>query len=146
MVDDLISRQAAIDAIDECFKKVVRAGNMSAYEYDSAYTQGEIDAYVTAIDTVKTLPAAQPEQVCVADVTLTDEQVKEVVEKAKNAVISVIELEPHWIPVSERLPETYGAYLVQDVCGVIFVDYWRGYWLAKTTMVAWRELPEPYKG
>ena len=64
--DDVIYRQMAIDVIDEWFKKVVRTGNMSAYEYDSAYEQGEIDAYVTAIDTVKTLPAAQPE--------LTDEQ------------------------------------------------------------------------
>ena len=61
-------------------------------------------------------------------------------------VLPSIESEPKWVPCSERLPETYGAYLVQDVCGVIFVDYWRGYWLAKTTMVAWRELPEPYKG
>jgi hypothetical protein len=57
-----------------------------------------------------------------------------------------VQPEQHWIPCSERLPETYGAYLVQDVCGGIFVDYWRGYWLAKTTMVAWRELPEPYRG
>lgn len=57
-----------------------------------------------------------------------------------------MEPEPKWIPCSDRLPETCGAYLVQDVCGGIFVDYWRGYWLAKTTMVAWRELPEPYRG
>lgn len=34
---------------------------------------------------------AQPKQVCVANVTLTDEQIKEAVEKAKNAVISAIE-------------------------------------------------------
>lgn len=34
--------------------------------------------------------SAQPEQVCVANVTLTDEQVKEAVEKVKSAVISVI--------------------------------------------------------
>lgn len=57
-----------------------------------------------------------------------------------------VEAEPRWTPCSERLPETYGAYLVQDVCGNIFVDYWRGYWLAKTTMVAWMPLPEPYRG
>lgn len=54
--------------------------------------------------------------------------------------------EQRWIPCSERLPKTYGAYLVQDVCGTIFVDYWRGYWLAKTTMVAWMPLPELYRG
>ena len=43
---------------------------------------------------------AQPEQICVATVTLTDEQVKEVIKKTKNAVISAIEPEPHeghWI-------------------------------------------------
>ena len=34
---------------------------MSAYEYDSAYAQGEIDAYVTAIDTLKTLVSVKPE-------------------------------------------------------------------------------------
>lgn len=56
-----------------------------------------------------------------------------------------VQPEPRWIPCSERLPETYGAYLVQDVCEGIFVDYWRGDWLAKTTMVAWMPLPEPYK-
>lgn len=106
--------------------------------------QFDKDCKQNAIDLLRKAPTAQPEQVCVANVALTDEQVKEVVEKAKNAVISVIELEPHWIPCSKRLPETYGAYLVQDVCGGIFVDYWRGYWLAKTTMVAWMELPEPY--
>ena len=60
--------------------------------------------------------------------------------------LPAVKSEPKWVPCSERLPETYGAYLVQDVCGGIFVDYWRGYWLAKTTMVAWRELPETYKG
>lgn len=67
--DDVIYRQVAIDAIDECFKKVVRAGNMSAYEYDSAYAQGEIDAYVAAIDTLKTLAPVQPEPS-----EITDEQ------------------------------------------------------------------------
>lgn len=59
--DDLISRQLAIEALDELFKKVVHPSNMSAYEYDSAYAQGEIDAYVTAIDTLKTLTSIKPE-------------------------------------------------------------------------------------
>ena len=129
--DDVIYRQVAIDAIDECFKKVVRAGNMSAYEYDNAYAQGEIDAYVTAIDTVKTLPAVQPEQVCVATVALTDEQVKEAVEKAKNAVISVIEPEPHWIPCSEKMPsETViatvetKAFKHRYVCEAVWIPRW----------------------
>ena len=127
--DDVIYRRLAIDSLHGYFDGMLETDTWSP-----------CDVY----GLIELLPSAQPEQVCVANVTLTDEQVKEVVEKAKNAVISVIELEPHWIPCSKRLPETYGAYLVQDVCGGIFVDYWRGYWLAKTTMVAWMELPEPY--
>lgn len=62
------------------------------------------------------------------------------------AIQPTVQPETHWIPCSERLPETYGAYLVQDVCGGIFTNYWRGCWLAKTTMVAWMTLPEPYRG
>ena len=152
-MSDLISRQEAIDAIDECFKKVVRARNMSAYAYDSAYTQGEIDAYVTAIDTLKALAPAQPEQVCVATVTLTDEQVKEAVEKAKNGVISVIEPEPHWIPCSERLPKKTGYYLTSNEYKVVHEDYYWGngcFEKAKKyqcEVVAWMPMPiPPYYG
>lgn len=203
--DDCISRRVAIEAIDEWFKKV--RSHMSAYEYDSAYAQGEIDAYVTAIDTLKTLapvqpdhnadvskkvadedcisrrvaidslhgyfdgmletdtwspcdvyglieilPSVQPKQVCVATVTLTDEQVKEVVEKAKNAVISVIEPESHWISCSERLPEEKQSVLVTDgsvvwVCDIISTDEgykWEdshGYWLDLDEWTAWMPIP-----
>ena len=235
-MDDLISRQVAIDAIDECFKKVVRARNMSAYEYDSAYAQGEIDAYVAAIDTLKTfapvqpepseitdeqailhlqstgwmqnhdreiyesglkerladdsesydslipyeddgdtisrraavdvvdfecgewrglaktiikkleaLHAVQPERVCVATVTLTDEQVKEAVEKAKNAVISVIEPEPHWIPCSEKMPSETVIATVETkvfkhryVCEAVWVPRWT--W--KASFDAWEDCSE----
>ena len=157
LMSDLIDRQAAIDALDECFKKVVRARNMSAYEYDSAYAQGEIDAYVAAIDAVKALLAVPPERVCVATVTLTDEQLKEVAEKAKNAVISVIESEPHWIPCSERLPKEKQSVLVTDgsvvwVCDIISTDEgykWEdshGYWLDLDEWTAWMSLPKPTGG
>lgn len=137
---DVISRQKAIEAIVNTVSKIGLHDNSEVARYGATFRQHEI------LDIIRRLPSVQLEQVCVATVTLTDEQLKEAVEKAKNAVISVIEPEPHWIPCSERLPETYGAYLVQDVWGYIFVDHWRGGWLAKTTMVAWRELPEPYKG
>lgn len=90
-VGDMISRQAAID--------VIEAGRLTKL----------IDAE-TAVNGLKALPSVQPERVCVATVTLTDEQVKEVAEKAKNAVISVIESESHWIPCGERLPEEKQSY------------------------------------
>lgn len=58
------------------------------------------DDYKTMMEYIDEILAVQSKQVCVATITLTDEQVKEVIEKAKNAVISVIEPEPHeghWI-------------------------------------------------
>ena len=104
-VGDMISRQMAIDSLHGYFDGMLETDTWSP-----------CDVY----GLIELLPSAQPEQVCVANVTLTDEQVKEVVEKAKNAVISVIELEPHWIPCSERLPnhdeyiKNNGLFIVSD--------------------------------
>ena len=123
--DDVIYRQVAIDAIDECFKKVVRAGNMSAYEYDSAYAQGEIDAYVTAIDTVKTLAPVQPEPKWIP--------CGERLPKEKQSVLV-----------------TDGS--VVWVCDIISTDEgykWEdshGYWLDLDEWTAWMPLPKPTGG
>ena len=142
---DCISRQMAIDAMKDALDP-------------------HIVQFVKSKMAIEALPSAQPERVCVANVTLTDEQVKEVVEKAKNAVISVIELEPHWIPCSERLPEENGQYLitikykhVNDSYEDVYAEH--GEWLdGKWDMfcfghcgevediIAWMPLPEPYKG
>ena len=66
--------------------------------------------------------------------------------------------EPHWIPVTERLPEKSGEYLVtvKWVTGESDVDVYEYDARHKTwndgesaggeRAVAWRELPEPYKG
>ena len=146
---DCISRQAAIDSLHGHFDGMLETDTWSP-----------CDIY----GLIELLPSAQPEQVCVANVTLTDEQVKEVAEKAKNAVISVIEPEPHWIPCSERLPEENGQYLitikykhVNDSYEDVYAEH--GEWLdGKWDMfcfghcgevediIAWMPLPEPYKG
>ena len=58
--------------------------------------------------------------------------------------------EPHWIPVTERLPKEFGAYQVTTTHGKVatygFVpdsisshEYW------KRCVTAWMPLPEPYK-
>ena len=59
--------------------------------------------------------------------------------------------EPHWIPVTERLPEVNGCYLVS-----VKNDYERRYsktawfekgaWFARQDVIAWMPLPEPFKG
>lgn len=55
-----------------------------------------------------------------------------------------------WIPVSERLPEENGRYLVTNSAwGAMEVDWnaWvNGAWLYPNTKpIAWMPLPEPYK-
>lgn len=66
------------------------------------------------------------------------------------AVRKAFEAEPHWIPVTERLPEESGLYQVTDMQGNVVryvfnandssVEYWR------RCVKAWIPLPEPYKG
>jgi hypothetical protein len=132
---DCISRRAALDAIT-----------------DELMPSTPLSAVIRVKNRLKELPSAQPEQVCVANVTLTDEQVKEVVEKAKNAVISVIELEPHWIPVSERLPDDDKEVLLCINNGELWLGWhnitWKTeeFYFDKEQVIAWMPLPEPYKG
>lgn len=65
--------------------------------------------------------------------------------------------EPHWIPVTERLPDEDQPVLVTDgavmwVCSLIRTDdgyKWEnnmGYWHDFDEWEAWKSLPEPYKG
>lgn len=140
--DDLISRQMAIEALDELFKKVVHPSNMSAYAYDSAYAQEEIDAYVTAIDTVKTLPAVQPEPHWIPCSERLPEEDTEVL-------------------ISYRYKEGEGD---TDHVNIDITSYgttcfggreihtlkeWRqpfDYFHANYEVIAWMPLPEPYKG
>jgi len=76
-VGDTISRQAAIDAVRKC--RVI--------EVTPAYIlidKGE------AVSELAMLPSAQSKTVCVAKVTLSDEQIQEAVEKVKNEVVQVL--------------------------------------------------------
>lgn len=58
--------------------------------------------------------------------------------------------EPQWIPVSERLPETYGEYIVtrKTEYGIktkTSLYYENGIWWPPEEVIAWMNLPEPYK-
>lgn len=69
------------------------------------------------------------------------------------AVIQCYQNLPHWIPVSERLPEDEGWYLVTDDSGGVRwlnVEYYdpeirlEPFYTIQNP-VAWMPLPEPYK-
>ena len=55
--------------------------------------------------------------------------------------------QPRWIPVSERLPEDSGDYLVHDSCGNIFQNFFGTVvkrWSARDGMIThWMPLPDP---
>lgn len=64
-----------------------------------------------------------------------------------------IQPEPHWIPVTERLPDDSRNVLITSKSGVSMAWY-NGLYFEKgasthhrkiKTVTAWRELPEPYK-
>lgn len=137
--EDCISRRVAIEAIDEWFKKV--RSHMSAYEYDSAYAQGEIDAYVTAIDTLKTLAPIQPEPKWIP----CDERLPEYNE-------SVLTWDGYVFCIEKRIP-----YIRDDDGEPIEGDWWVGDEyddyesecypnLRDGAAIAWLSLPEPYNG
>lgn len=172
----LIDRRVAIEAIKEIRDKIwdVDIPSPTVPEYIEHHQQmihlmNECD---NKLHELCLLPSAQPEKVYIATVTPTDEQVKEAVEEAKNAVLSVIKSEPHWTPCSEELPKENGHYLVTfhqtateedlgfdmddtDVRKMRY-DTEHGWgtpihipsWIndvVVSTVLAWMPLPEPYK-
>lgn len=61
-----------------------------------------------------------------------------------------IQPEQRWIPVTERLPEKSGYYLVTvdigwKIVDVIFFNNGSGFLMANTVK-AWKPTPEPYQG
>ena len=73
---------------------------------------------------------------------------------ATRSAFSALNLEPHWIPVTERLPAVGKSVLICDAYGDICIGhrtrsgyYFPDFWDDKIKDVrAWAELPEPYKG
>lgn len=146
-MNDLISRQAAIDALREC----------QTYLFDEQDPDKKI-SLKSAEYAIEDLPSAQPEKVCIANITLSEEQLREAVEKAKNEVVRVLssaQPEQRWIPVSERLPEEKFSVLVWCpeilcvFCAYMQEDKW---WIFGAShaevlhdVTAWMPLPEPYK-
>lgn len=144
-MDELISRQAAIEALDGEIEVTGKANAKAVIKYTKMVS-----------DRIKALPPAQP------DLSgYSDKLWKAAYERGK------AEAEPRWIPVTERLPEENGLYLVTvegSQNGEVFeraVDYadfmfsggyidnfntvndWIEY--GEWHVTAWMPLPDPYK-
>lgn len=75
----------------------------------------------------------------------------------EDAIYTVLKALPHWIPVTERLPEKDGEYLTtwidaqKKLCVNVFlvengVWYWnQKYLFPNWRIIAWMPLPEPWK-
>ena len=124
-MDDLISKQAAIDAI-HC--NIVVTGRENAELV--AKTMGEF------VDRIKALSTIQPEVLACGNGEL------------------IAKLEPQWIPVSERLPRdgtwnifTDGKNISVERYKADAIDHFfpNGRWFQLEDVIAWMPLPEAYK-
>ena len=84
-MQDLIDRQAAIDAIVQC-TNCGDEDTLREYVLKHSLDNGWTGGILEALDTVKDLPSTQPEVLACGNGEL------------------VVQPEPQWIPVSERLP------------------------------------------
>ena len=75
-------------------------------------------------------------------------------QEEQDEVKRVLENIPHWIPVTERLPDNSRNVLITSKGGVSMAWYNGSYFekgasthhRSMKTVTAWCELPEPYKG
>ncbi len=171
-MSELIDRQAAIDIE----RNATVDTNPSHFEAHQKFTQFMDDAEVssfgrwqwangfnTALTAVgidlKKLPPAQPEP---KDIDAR-EAVYNLAEKIgiHQLFALTVELrgepiqpEPQWIPVSERLPEEDGKYMVtihgytwngKTFTSVSVAEYIGKRWVGNNGVIAWMPLPEAYK-
>lgn len=136
---DLISRADAIKAIE------------------SRQTEQWIDADVdynngleSAVAEIKALPSAKVSTKCIAEIKIDAD---EVAQKIKEKYDLADRPSGEWKPVSERLPQRVGSYIVtcKDEHGWVYVDY--DYWTVadefkynNSKVTAWIPFPKPYCG
>jgi len=146
--DDTISRQAAIDALDEIESEVADGYGYQYPKWRKYFCE---------------LPSAQPEPLTLrVDSELTKEEYDKLMQDIKDAPVVLLpsaQPEPQWIPCSERLPEGITQVIIQTngeaIHEAIYMgkdDYGHYVWKRPDNeiywdeeVVAWMPLPTPYQ-
>lgn len=145
-MDDLIKRSEAIDAIRQWVKM---------NQYYHPFSKGKTIPVDEAIDQLERVQAEQPS---------AQPSLYELINEAHNGGYDVgywagrRDYEQKWIPVTERLPDKHGYYIVQtdgshnaviDIAeyGMFFQPEHEDVceWNKASKVIAWMPLPEPYK-
>ena len=140
-MSDIISRKAAIEALKE-HRNLFCDNTPETFSVLPYGDKCRVDELDMAIATLINLPPAQPD--C-ADLF------PDVSEEYKKGYRDGLrdKPEPHWIPVTERLPDEDGLYLVTTSKGQAQVHVFshngnsEEYWMRCNK--AWMPLPEPYR-
>ena len=140
-MDDLISRQAAIDALKS---------QLSDWNDDYNIPVRK------SIENIERLPSAQSEQ---CEDAVRREDVQSIAEKSdwfessdsfNDFMWALYDLpsaqpEQRWIPCSDENPKADGRYLITGKMGTVYsLDFEDGRWYGGIKPVAWMPLPEPY--
>ena len=158
---DTISRQAAIDALNEQIEQCDKA--LSSFdismkdEYAVKVERASLMAYK---ETIEYLPSAQPAE---ADVQKMQEMEQAEIQKAYElGKLDAMEEMPHWTPCSERKPPDeidphtldYKLYACSCVFRTVEAvraykygenHFWNGPGIVDEYVVAWMPFPEPYR-
>lgn len=127
---------------DEMGDLISREAAMNAFERKEMY-YGD-----TIADILAELPSVQPETAengcisCMNAENMHDSPTDDCISRRKG----LLSVQPQrWIPVTERLPEHNGDYLVTGRQGAVNKRrYEDGYWYGNWAVLAWMPLPEPY--
>ena len=149
---DVISRQAAIDAVHSYFKGKLNGWPREETEegYEVYCDMDKIDAFLSdnkyLSKRIENLPSAQ---------LFTEEQIQTMQELEAAQIEKAYGLgkadRPKWIPLNAkgREPEDNGEYLLQLSDGFITATYYDGkdweLWADAGEPVAWMPLPEAYR-
>ncbi len=139
-VDDLISRKAAIDALNQ--KKIYRPLDSDRYVISDC------------LNTIVNLPSAQPEGFEWCTDCKEYDQERHCCHRWTKVIrntVAELKAEQRWIPCSERLPEDDRTKVVTLANGNVEAGYYsNGDWwcigdkisLENPTVIAWMPLPE----